>query len=40
MCPALFYRLLPSVTLAINGLRLGDGGAFEKRLPTFCTKAK
>jgi len=23
-----------------NGLRIGDGGAFEKRLPNICTNAR
>jgi len=25
---------------ATNGLRIGDGGAFEKRQPNICTNAK
>jgi hypothetical protein len=27
-------------TLAGNGLRIGDGGAFEKRQPNICTNAQ
>jgi len=27
-------------TIAHNGLRIGDGGAFEKRLPNICTNAR
>jgi len=27
-------------TIAANGLRIGDGGAFEKRQLNICTKAK
>ena len=26
--------------IAANGLRIGDGGAFEKRQPSLCTKAR
>jgi hypothetical protein len=42
VCP--FY-LIPlsferSAALAPNGLRIGDGGAFEKRQPNICTNAQ
>ena len=26
--------------IAANGLRIGDGGAFEKRQPNICTNAQ
>ena len=26
--------------IAYNGLRIGDGGAFEKRQPKICTNAQ
>jgi hypothetical protein len=42
-----FYSPLPdtlvvesSFKLTANGLRIGDGGAFEKRLPNICTNAR
>jgi hypothetical protein len=35
-----FGRVVSSVRLAYNGLRIGDGGAFEKRLPNICTDAQ
>jgi len=29
-----------SVSVATNGLRIGDGGAFEKRQPNICTNTQ
>jgi hypothetical protein len=42
LCPYfLFFCLFElSFTMTANGLRIGDGGAFEKRQPNISTNAQ
>jgi hypothetical protein len=40
MCLIDFAILKGASMLATNGLRIGDGGAFEKRQPNICTNAQ
>jgi hypothetical protein len=35
-----YNKFLHLATVAANGLRIGDGGAFRKRQPNICTNAQ
>ena len=35
LCPATYEQRTVANRVSANGLRIGDGGAFEKRQPTF-----